>query len=176
MRGLIRRVAAVCLLRAGPQDLPYSLPLTRALVLTLAVVELGYASSLQIEAALPRVALSIAALLVAPWLLLGLRGRLPRYLQTLAALAATGVVFTLAFWPLAHVLQGMPPPAEGETPAAGAVLLGWLAVLLLGWKLMINAHIYSQALDWPRLPAMLIVIALFLLEFGLFHTLFGSEQ
>jgi hypothetical protein len=176
MPGLIRQVLAICLLRAGPQDLPHSIPLVRVLVLGLAAVELGYALSLEIAEPLSRVVLSIAMLLAAPWILLGLRRRRARYPQTLAALAATGLVFTLAFLPLALLLSGLPVPADDQVPAPGQVLLGWLALLLLGWKLMINAHIYQQALDWPRLPAMLIVVAVFMVEFGLFHALFGGAE
>jgi hypothetical protein len=175
MQRLPRQILDICLLRAGPQDMPYSMPLTRLLVIALAAVELAYALILEIPDPLPRVGLSMVMLLAAPWVLLGLRARRERYLQTLAALAGAGLLFTLAFLPLALLAADVPEPVPEVAPQARYVLLGWLALLMIGWKLMINAHIYRHAMDWPRFPAMLLVVALFLIEFGLFNALFVTS-
>jgi hypothetical protein len=170
MPPIARQLLALCLLRIGPQDLPYSVRLTRALVLALAALEYAYAAMLGMVEPLPRVAVSMGMLLAAPWIVLMLRERRPRYAQTLAALAGSSLLFTLAFVPLAWVASGLSADAE---PTFLHVVIGWFALLLLGWKLMVNAHIYRHALDWPQLPAMLLVVALFLIEFGVYHALFG---
>jgi hypothetical protein len=172
--GLARQVADLCLLRGGPQELPWSPALTRNLVLLLAAVELLQAALLGLADPLPRVLVGLGVLLGAPWLVLVLRGRLNRFMQTLAALAATGLVFTVAFMPLALLVRDLPGGDPTSPPSGGQLLVGWAALLLLGWKLMINAHIYRHALDWPRVSATLLVLALFLIELGLYQALFRS--
>jgi len=171
---LLRLLVDLCLLRRGPEDLPYSPALTRLLVAALVAVELAYAVLLGIEQPLPRVLLSLTLLVGVPWLLLSLRSRLPRYAQTVAALAGSGALFALLFLPLALIASGMPEPVADARPEPRQILLGWITLLLLGWKLMINAHIYGRALDWPRLPAMLVALAIFMFEFGIFRALFGD--
>jgi hypothetical protein len=170
--GLAARLRDLFLLRGGPQDLPYSLRLTRALVIALVLLDLAYSRLLDIPLPLPRVAVSIGLLLGLPWLLLALRQRRERYLQTLAALTAAELLFTALFMPLALAAIGMPLP-DPENPDPAQIALGWLTLLLLGWKLMVNGHIYRHALDWPRFPAMLLVLALFLLQLGVFRLVFG---
>lgn len=175
MQGLSGRVLGLCLLRSGPQDFPYHAGFTQLLVGSLALIELAYSQLLEIPLALPRVALSIGLLLALPWLLLTFRGRQPRYLQTLAALAAAELAFTLLFLPLALAVIDMPPP-DPEAPAPAQIVLGLLTLFLLGWKLMVHGHIWRHALDWPRLPALLLALALFLIQRGLFQALFGLPQ
>jgi hypothetical protein len=173
MHGLTGRVLGLCLLRSGPQDLPYHLGLTQLLVGTLAVLELVYSQLLEIPLALPRVALSIGLLLAFPWLLLAIRGLRARYLQTLAALAAVELLFTALFLPLALAVIDLPPP-DPEAPELLQILLGLLTLVLLGWKLTVHGHILRHALDWPRLPALLLALALFLIQRGLYQALFGT--
>lgn len=172
MQGLSGRLLGLCLLRSGPQDFPHDVGLTRALVAVLALLELVYARLLDIPLVLPPVALSIGLLVALPWLLLTLRGLRARYLQTLAALAAVEIVFTTLFLPLALAVLAAPPP-DPQAPEPAQIALGLLTLALLGWKLMVHGHIYRHALDWPRLPALLLALALFLLQRGLYQLLFG---
>lgn len=174
MNALLRKLIDICLLRAGPQDLPWSLPLTRALVVASLALDLLYVTLLGSERAVfGRLLLSLALLLGVPWLLLGLRGRRERYVQTLAALCGTGMVFTVVFLPLALLMSGMPPPSMETPPEPGQLLLGWLTLAMLAWKLSINAHIYRHALDLRLGLAMLVAVGLFVLELGLDRLLFG---
>jgi hypothetical protein len=174
MQALIRRLLDLCLLRGGPQDLPYSPLLARTLVLAFAVVKLLTATGLDIPDPLLRTLASIALLLALPWVVLSLRGHRARYLQTLTALTGTGLLFSLLLLPVMIAASAVPPlPAEGAPPTPQLVL-GWLSLLLIGWKLMINAHIYRHALDWPRFPAILLALALFMVEFGIFRALFPA--
>jgi hypothetical protein len=171
---LLRQLVDLCLLRGGPQDLPHSLALTRGLIVAGIAVDLIYASLLDMPQPLLRMALSLALLLLIPWLLLGLRERRQRYLQTLAALAGSSLLFTLAFLPLALYAAELPPLVPDTAPEPGHVLFSWITLILLSWKLVINGHIYRNALDWPRLPALLLAFGLFLLELGLDRMLIGT--
>lgn len=146
--------------------MPYSPPLAQGLVITVLAVEAALAHWIGEADALiwPRTLLSLCMLVGPPWLLLRLRGHRARLVQTLIALAGTGLLFTLALLPLIlHTagldLAGGPPP--------GTALLTFLVLTLLVWKLMVDAHILRVALEWPMFPASLLVVGLFLLELGL---------
>lgn len=175
MNPLLKQLVEICLLRRGPQDLPYSIPLTRGLVAVGVGLDLIYAALLDLPQPLPRILLSLALLLALPWLLLNLRQRRERYVQTLAALAGTSLLFTVVFLPLALFAAGLPPIVPDVAPTPGQLLFGWLTLGLVGWKLAVNGHILRQALDWPYLSALLLAFALFLLEIGLDRMLFGPS-
>ncbi len=171
MKTLLAQLVDICLLRAGPQDLPFSPTLARNLIVASVVLDLFYAALLDMPQPLLRIGLSLALLLGAPWLLLSLRERQARYVQTLTALAGSGLLFTAAFLPLALFAADMPPLKPDVAPAPGQLLFSWLTLFLVSWKLVINGHIYRHALDWPRLPGLLLAFGLFLLELGLDQTL-----
>jgi len=108
--------------------------------------------------------LSLALLLGVPWLLLAWRGHLRRYVQTLAAFAGTGVLFKLAMLPLAIAIVDLPLPKTPEQLAPAQVLVGWLTLALLSWKLVVNAHILRHALDLRFGLGLLLALAVFALE------------
>lgn len=177
MMSILRQLWRICLLRAGPQDLPFSPALTRGLVVLGVGADLVFVSLL--EAAqhdLARVGLSLALLLVLPWLLLASRGMQARYAQTLAAFAGTGVLFTLAFLPLALQAVDLPRPDPNVTPTREQLVVGWLSIGLFVWKLALNGHIWKHALDWPRAGGVLLALGIFLLELGLMRALFGTPE
>jgi hypothetical protein len=174
MQALVRLLVDICLLRRGPQDLPYSQELARGMVLAFAGVKLGSALWLDIPDPFLRSLLSLALLLALPWMLLAIRGHRPRYLQTLTAFAGTGLLFSLLFLPVVWLAADLPPVAPDVTPEPAQLAVGWLTLALLGWKLVINGHILRHALDWPRIPALLLALALFLIEFGVSRTVFPT--
>lgn len=177
MNSLLRLLWRICLLRAGPQDLPYSPALTRGLVVLGVGADLIFVSLVDAsphDAA--RMVLSLALLLGLPWLLLASRGLLPRYAQTLAAFAGTGMIFTLVFLPLALFAVDLPRPDSGVAPTREQLLVGWLSLGLFGWKLALNGHLWKHALDWPRAGGLLLALGLFLLEIGVMRALFGAPE
>lgn len=165
----------ICLLRAGPQDLPYSLALTRGLVLLnvgadlifVTLVEAGSNDS-------ARIGLSLLLLLGLPWLMLNARGLPARYAQTLAAFAGTGVIFAFAILPIAIYAADMPRPDLEVAPTREQLLISWLSLGLFGWKLAINGHIWKHALDWPRVGGLVLALGVFLLELGVIRALVGA--
>lgn len=175
MKRLLGQLLQLCLLRIGPQDLPYSPRLTRGLVLcavgfdllVLRLVDPG-------PHALSRGLASLAFLLLLPWLLLRLRHRSSRYAQTLAAFVGSGLLFTLVFLPFAWHAATLPPAAEGVAPAPADALIVVAAMLLVGWKLAINGHIWRHALDWPRGVGLPFALALFLAELSLLRAWFPA--
>lgn len=165
MTALLRLLFDLLRLRIGPQDLPYSMPLARALVVLSLAFDLATAVLLgAAEAALPRLVLSALLLLGVPWLLLSWRGHANRYVQTLAALAGTGVLFKLAMLPLALAIAGQPLPQTPEDLAPAQVLVGWATLALLSWRVVVCAHIYRHALDLRFAWAVLVVLGVLVLE------------
>jgi hypothetical protein len=139
---LVRLFAAICLLRAAPQDLPASRVLLGCtlgvyLLFTwlLAIPAYGAARAIQ-------VALLDSALLVAfIQALLYLLSRGARVLQTLTAMAGSGSLLGLLALPL--VLWGQ--PSQADEPVSGLLLYAWM--LLLGWNLLVTGHILRHALS-----------------------------
>ena len=175
MTRLLRLLLQLCLFRLAPQDLPYSPRLAQGLVLLGVGINLVFVRLLDTGDGAPfRIALSLALMLGLPWLLLRLRQRLPRYVQTLTAFAGSSVLFMLALLPLAQPIASLPPPTPDAVPTAAQVAVSLASLVLLVWKLAINAHIWRHALDWPRGGAVLLAIGLFLLELALVRVLFAS--
>ena len=175
MSRLVALLLGVCLLRRGPQDLPYSPRLTRGLLLLLVGVHFFALRLFEGDPnQLARSLGSLALLLGLPWLLLGLRGRRSRYAQTLAAFLGTGLLFTLAFLPLRLALGDPAPDAAGAPPGLPGALLRIAAFAVVGWKIAINGHIWRHALDWPASYGLPFAFALFVLELLLLHSLFPA--
>jgi hypothetical protein len=172
MKALLRMLLDLCLLRIGPQDLPYSPPLTRALIIV--NVGLGLLFVLVLgggERDLWQLAISVLLMLLIPRLILRLRRREARYAQTQAALVGTGIPFTLLLTALALVLASGPTPTGDTppTPLQGTVALLWLG--LVCWKLSINGNIWRHALDWPKGAGLLLAIATLVVELAVIQML-----
>lgn len=161
MSALLKQLLAICRLRQGPQDLPYAPAVAWLLVL---VALLAPALNVPHAQVLPRAALSALLLLGPPWLLLSLRERPERFVQTLIAMTGTGLLFTLAVAPLLFFIAAMPGTSP---PPPQALWLTLMVLVLLMWKLTIDAHIWRQALDWPQAGGMLLALGMFFVEIGL---------
>jgi hypothetical protein len=171
---LLLRLLAVCVLKAGPQDLPATQRLTAQWIAFAIVLEMVYARLVELPEAPPRLALSLLLLLSVPYALLRLRRKPERYTQTLLALAGTGAIFTVLFLPLALFAQGLPAPESTQAMVPEHYMVGWLLIGLLGWKLLVGAQIFRHAMDWPMSAAMLLAVGLFAFELGLDRWLFGA--
>lgn len=172
MAPLLRQLWQLCLLRVGPQDLPYSPALSRALVL--GALAAGLLNAAAVDALgghlLPRLLLTLAFLVAVPWLLLQLRGFGNRLAQTVAAIAGTSLLYALAFLPLSLLIVDF----DAVEPSPLLVLAGWAGLLLTGWKLAINAHIWRHALSIPFAAAVLLAMGLLLVQVGLVRLLEGA--
>jgi hypothetical protein len=167
MSRLIRLWFDICLLRAGPQDLPYSRELLGLAMggYTLASLLLSLPEYPPLVAA--QLALVDAALLVvfaATALILG--RKFARLNQTLMALSGTGMLLGLFALP---VIQLLPPDQPGGEPSPLAGLL-WLA--MFGWNLVVVAHIMRHALSAGFLVAIGIAALYTLLAMQIIDALF----
>jgi hypothetical protein len=161
----------ICLLRAGPQDLPVSrvlLGLTLAgylLVSTLLSLPWypGF-TSLQIAVT------DLALLIIFAGSVLYMTGNMARINQTLTALAGTGALLGLLALPLVQSLHR----AQDTEPVSLPVLMFWL--LLMGWNLLVVAHIIRHALSVILPIAVVIAVLYTLVAMQLISALFPQTH
>ena len=163
MGALLRQLLGVCLLRSGPQDLPYSPALMRATLAALLALQAAIGLATGSAGSTIVVRLGVTLLLLAgvtPWLL-GLRGLHNRTAQTLLAQAGAGLLFSLAMLPAALALLPHMIEREGGGAASPEAMLPALAMLVLFvWKLRVDASIWGHALDLQRPRALLLAVVL----------------
>lgn len=138
----IRTFVEICLFRQGPADLPASDGLFKASLLAYLLVGLmvnlldgGWQMSLWVAVT------ELILMLAFAGLVLKLARKLPRYQQTVTALAGTGSLLTIIAWPLLWLFYGL----EEQAQSSNLLLLALMAIML--WSLMVHAHIFRQALD-----------------------------
>lgn len=136
---MLWKLVEICLLRAGPQDLPGSAQfLAFALIgyflVDILILQLGFAPAAAVAASLLDMLLMAAFVQI----LLRIIAKPERFRQTLAALAGTGQLLGLLAWPL---IKSM---AVADDPASG---LAVLRLLLLAWSLLVTGHIVRHAMS-----------------------------
>ena len=147
----------ICLLRAGPQDLPASRELLGLALASYALVSFllslpGYPLVTAVQMALVDAVLLIMFAIT----LLYFLGKMARLNQTLTALAGTGTLLGLLALPVMPLL--LPDQEAKQQP----LLVSLLWLLLLGWSLIVVAHIMRHALS-VNLPVAIGVAILYTL-------------
>jgi hypothetical protein len=169
--GLLSQVIGLCRFRGGPQDLPYNPGLLVALLMISVALDLTSATLLDVgDNALARSLFSTILLLVLCWIALAIRGLRSRYVQTAIALVACSMVFTILIVPLAY-LSG-PPADSTKTLTSAQIMLAWLGLGVLVWKIAVDAHNVRQAIDAPYGLGLALALAWFIADFALNRVLF----
>jgi hypothetical protein len=170
-----RLVLDLCRWRRGPQDLPYSPNLLALLIGASVALDLLLASVLHdTDNILARSLLSTAIVLGLCWIALALRSLRNRYVQAATALVACGMLFSLLQLPLAWLAGPAPATAASLSPLQ--VLLGWLMLALLVWKLSVDAHIMRHAMEAPYGLAFALVTAWLIAYWALDRAWFGAAE
>lgn len=158
----------ICLLRAGPQDLPGSgflLLLTALLsLLTGTLTIVGTFGSL--GSALAAQVLDILLLLGLLRMLLQITAKQSRFQQTATALLGTGVLINLAAMPLQIISPGDP------TASVATEVSGLFYLFLLIWALVIVGHIIRHAIEIKLAGGIAIALLYFLAVNYLVQSLF----
>ncbi len=136
---LFQRLLGIALLRAGPQDLPYSAALMGAAIAATAAINLPVIQRFTPQAEpLVQIGLLVAYSLAFLGLALWLRGHGARFVQTATALFGTDALISMVALPVLLVI-GRPDDANA---------LGALAFLgLLIWNIAVVSHILRAALS-----------------------------
>lgn len=143
MKLLLNRFLDICLLRAGPQDLPAS---TVLLILSLIIYTASGLLLSLLNANLARslliVIVDVLMLVGLAYLILWIRMLTKRYLQTLTALAGTGAILELTALPLLY-WQNLSATTDGPGLFITSLLLwAWLI-----WNVIVVAHILRHTLS-----------------------------
>lgn len=148
----------ICRLRSGPQELPMGRYVLIIVVLAGIVVD-SFSSSVLIPKLsnleiTTTVVIYNTALLTAAYYLLKLVGYAERGLQTITAIAGTGLFISLVLMP---VLLTLNASSQEVKP------FGFLILADNIWRLAVNAHIFRHALSISVPMSMIISISYLLL-------------
>ena len=166
MQSLFTVVRDICLLRRGPQDLPYSTRLLAGICIASVALQLIIAQILGIQG--NTIAASLFGLgftLGVLYVLLSLRGVRSRFVQAASALLACALLFSVLSLPIALLSGGKPPTPENVTPLQ--LLLGLVSLPIVIWKIVIDAHILRNSLNLPFFAGLVIAIFWLLAEMKL---------
>jgi hypothetical protein len=147
----------ICRLSKRPQDIPASRNL---LTLCLAVygllsIQLAVLSQPLDKAILAGV-LEVVLIMIFSLALLQIRGKSVRWVQTVTALAGTGIIISAIAMPL-YIFIGV--GVENTGTASGFQALGLLLLALLAcWNITIMGHILRHALDISMFSGIVLAI------------------
>ncbi len=148
---IFRKFFDICLLRAGPQDLPSStFLLGLALLLYFAMGVLLTMISLPLAQAVMLVVVDIALLGVLVYVLLWANNLLTRLIRVLTALLGSGVFFEVMALPLLAWQQRILDNAQAEVISldeTGIIVSSLFLWLVLFWNLIVIGHIVRHALS-----------------------------
>ena len=148
----------ICLLRRGPQDLPYSVQnlLAVAGICVLLDLAVAFVRATPLGDALAGAVLGLGFTLGALNLVLSIRGLRNRFVQAATALLACALAFTLLSLPLL-LLTGEPPKSAG-TATPLQLIVSAIGLPLLVWQVIVEAHVLRHSLDIPFLSGIMIAI------------------
>lgn len=178
MNPLLARLVALILLRCGPQDLPFDARLLLRLLALWLLLQLSVQLFLLDGGGGPlQLPLVLGFLLLPIHVLLRLRGRRERFVQTALGFVGASLLFGLALLPVLLVLQGIEPErvqAQGLTPLQA--LASWAFLIFTAWKLAVDAHLWRHALDVSPPLAIATSLTLFLAEIAVLGRLAGASE
>lgn len=153
---LLRQFLDICLLRGRAQDLPTSSQLMAGTALASVAVDfLSLPAAARDLGHLLFVVTQVALFGLAVWLLLRQRGYPERWLQTVTALYAANVAFSLVLMPFLPALGEMLKQGPGVAPGWPA----YLALAMTAWFLAVMARVLHEALEVRMLFGFLLSLA-----------------
>jgi len=162
MYALLLNLAQMLRLRGGPQHLPASWSLTIILLSVYIVQNLVTGQQLNDENAAAKSLLSVCLQVGVLTGLLYWRNYLERFTQTMSALAAAGIFFNIVSWGLLTLSD----PAVNQPVLA----IVWFAVFI--WSLLVDAHIYRNALAVSFATGMLVTVLILAASYVMIEMLF----
>lgn len=163
MSAFLSRLIGILLLRDGPQNLPAGhLPMLLAIGLYMAVSAVSMSLSETAENPLGVVLLAVLLPLVLVRIVLTLKGKQARWLQTLTALFGTGALLSLLSLPLAL--------SNGSEPPAPVVIA---SLVLFFWSFAVDGHIWRHALDTNFTTGLAVAVLLFAISMFVISSVAG---
>lgn len=164
---LVRLMFSLMVLKSKPQDIEYHqgrLGLLVLLYLLSGIFVLG--KSIQIDIAVYSMVLDVAVLTVFSVGCLTLLQLKARLVQTLSALFGTGAIYHCLAWPVIEQLS------MNDVSVSVKSTLSFVFLMLLSWQILVNAHIYRNALSVDMIKAVVLSIAYWLMSMTLSQIIF----
>jgi len=171
MKLLLLRFIDICLLRAGPQDLPAS-----TVLLTLTLIAYSTAGlllslvSTSLTNALLLVVADVLLLAGLAYLILWIRLLTARFLQTLTALTGTGAILEFSIWPVLYWQQ-----LSVATNGPGLLIASLLLWVWLFWNIAVVGHILRHTLSTTFFNGALLSLLYMFISISVVRTLFYSS-
>ena len=171
MKVLILRFIDICLLRAGPQDLPASSVLLMLTLiaycsagLLLSLVNTGLANAILL------VVVDVLLLAGLAYLILWIRLLTVRFMQALTALAGSGAILEFSIWPVVYWQQ-----LSTATDGPGLLIASLLLWIWLFWNIAVVGHILRHTLSTTFFNGALLSLLYMFISISVIRTLFYSS-
>ena len=164
-----QKMILMLFLKTAPQDLPYSTRLLVQVIFLYVITGMMVVSGVvEPPLALGRMVLNLAIILLFSYVLLSSLNLQARYLQTITALIGTGMIFNLLAWPVLIY--------DDSLKEQGSIVLVMLSVFgLIGWEILVTAHIFRHALNTKMIQSVLLSMALFFVSLTLSQLIFAES-
>lgn len=175
MEKILAQYWAICLLKVGPQDLPASrfLAITTSVVYTLLSVVFNL-DRLSLPIAFAAGVVDYALMAGLSYLLLWVRLVSDRWLQTITALAGSGIILTLFALGIEYgMIMLSPESSDPNIPDSGSThLFRLLGLAQIIWSAVIITHILRHALAAHILLAAAFTAVYVYVSYSVIVTLF----
>ena len=147
----------ICLLRKGPQDLPWSLGLLcQATLLQWVSTVAVFSLKVPLTSAIYQAFIALCIHLTVGLIVLGVMNKLNRLVQVLTAIQGALTIINLSVWPLIFLIG---------TQANATAMLGLVSLTIILWSIAIHSHILHHALEWNKAFTLPLAIALFVIRY-----------
>jgi hypothetical protein len=165
-----QKLLALLILKAAPQDLPYSprLTLQLAVFYVLSGV-IMLQTTLSPDDLYAGILLGLLVQYIFSYAVLFALDKSARFMQTFCALTGAGLLFNLLSWPVFAVLSD-----EASQDAIKSTM-SLLFLLLISWEVLVKAHIFKQALEMKMFGALALSFSLFFISVTLSQLLFPAQ-
>ena len=168
---VLQKILSMLFLKSAPQDLPYApqFPVQMALVYIFSGVVV-LQTTLKPEDMLGGLILSLAVQFSFTYLVLGALNKTARFVQTMSAILAVGIMFNLLSWPVFILITDT---AASETLKSTMSLL---FLFIMSWEVLVKAHIFRHALEMRMFSALALSFSLLFISIALSQMFFPAES
>lgn len=168
---VLQKILSMLFLKTAPQDLPYApqFPVQMALVYIFSGVVV-LQTTLKPEDMLGGLILSLVVQFSFTYLVLGALNKTARFVQTMSAILAVGIMFNLLSWPVFIVI------ADTTATEALKSTMSLLFLFVMSWEVLVKAHIFRHALEMRMFSAMALSFSLLFISVALSQMLFPAES
>jgi hypothetical protein len=164
---VLQKFLALLILKAAPQDLPYSLQLNVKLA-TVYILSgiMVLRTTVSPDNTLAGILLGLLVQFVFTYLVLRALHKSLRFTQTFSAMLGVSILFNLLSWPVFALL------ADATIDDSFRASLSMVFLLVISWEVLVKAHIFRHALEMKMFSALALSLSLFFISVALSQLFF----